>query len=311
MQTQTKWLVGLAVALTIGAGGWFMAHRQAAPQSPGAHASEGAPSAWQDAGGQGSLFSSDDERPLRTPDQIRHRLFKDGSFAGTEPSGEWCVAMDQKLRACEGLRSRFEYYILGIGEVTIQEIRLLIEDEARRAHGEKLAGEIMAIFDRYWKVRTYEWRHKFIQSDRSTWMPVFEEQKAVRRQIMGADWAQAFFADDESHFLAYYQQLESGKAPPPHPGEPVPQMEPGKDPAAVRAERVTRYGEEAATRLDAVDAQWADWERKLAAARNEWDRVQAMANLSDVQKKDEMDRYVRTNFQDKDQIRVRALLKLP
>ncbi len=311
MQTQTKWLVGLAAALTVGAGSWFMTHRQAAPHAEGEAISDSGVNTWQSGGNGGSLFASDDEPPARTADQIRHRLFKEGSFAGTEPSGEWCVAMDQKLRPCEGLRSRFEYYILGIGEVTIQEIRLLIEDEARRTHGEKLAGEIMLIFDRYWKVRTYEWRNKFIQSDRSTWMPVFEEQKAVRRQILGADWAQAFFADDESHFQAYYQQLESGKAPPPHPGEPVPQMEPGKDPEAVRDERVARYGEEAATRLDAVDAQWADWERRLAAARNEWDRLQGLSNLSEPQKKDEMDRYVRSNFQDKDQIRVRALLKLP
>jgi lipase chaperone LimK len=310
MQKQMKWLVGVSAVSLAAAIAWYV--NKDAPV--GAHAVDGEPvegNAWTKAVGGGSLFSRASQAPeALTPEQIRHKLFKEGSFAGTEPSGEWCVGMDQKLKPCEGLRGRFEYYILGIGEVTIEEIRLLIEDEARRAHGEKLAGEIMTIFDRYWKIRTYEWKNKFIQSDRSTWMPVFEEQKSVRRQILGQEWAEAFFADDESHFKAYYAQLESGTPAPPHPGEPVPQMEPGKDPAAVRAERVARYGEEAAARLDAVDAQWADWERRLAAARTEWSRIQGMANLSESQKQDEMDRYVQANFQGKDQLRVRALLKL-
>jgi len=149
-----------------------------------------------------------------------------------------------------------------------------------------------------------------VQTDRSTWLPVFEEQKAVRRQILGEPWAQAFFADDEASFKAYYAQLDSGAAPVSKAGEPVPQMEPGKDPAAVRAERVARYGEEAAARLDAVDKQWDEWDRRLATARTEWERIQAQGNLSEVQKQDEMARYVQAHFQGKEQVRVRALLKL-
>ena len=310
MQKQMKWLVGVSAVALAAAGFWYV-NQDVTSSVEGVDGERTDGNAWTRAVGSTSMFSGDDRAPsTRTPEQIRHKLFKEGSFAGTEPSGEWCVGMDQKLKPCEGLRGRFEYYILGIGEVSIEDIRLLIEDEARRAHGEKLSGEIIAIFDRYWKIRTYEWKNKFIQSDRSTWMPVFEEQKSVRRQILGQEWAEAFFADDEAHFQSYYAQLESGTPAPPHPGEPVPQMEPGKDPAAVRAERVARYGEEAAARLDAVDAQWADWERRLAAARNEWTRIQGMANLSESQKQDEMDRYVQANFQGKDQLRVRALLKL-
>lgn len=309
MQMIFKVAFGLSAGLMLAAGfAWFEQQATSTAANTQAIATSGS-NAWADAASMGSS-ASQTIQSQRTPQETRDRLFKQGSLAGTEPSGDWCVSPDQQLKPCEGLRTRFEYYILGLGEVSIGEIRALIEDESRRAHGDKLTADIMALFDKYWQVRTHEYRHNFVQTDRSTWLPVFEEQKAVRRQILGEPWALAFFADDEASFKAYYAQLDSGAAPPPNTGEPVPQMEPGKDPAAVRAERVARYGEEAAARLDAVDQQWDAWDRRLATARTEWERIQAQANLSEVQKQDEMARYVQTHFQGKEQVRVRALLKL-
>lgn len=312
MQVRTKWVVALLAAVVVLGGAW-MAQRVSVDGGGvrllGGEGGHGQSDGWGLGGGDAAPQQAADAAPARTPDQVRNRLYKEGSFAGTEPSGEWCVTPDKQLKPCKGLRGRFEYYILGLGEVTIAEIRGLVQDEARRDHGDKLAAEITDLFDKYWKIRTYDWKNQFVQSDRSTWMPVFEEQRSVRRQILGQSWAEAFFADDEKHFLEYFAQLESGQPAPPDVGEPVPQMDAGKDPAAVRAERVNRYGEDAADRLEAVDKQWDEWERRLAAARTEWERLKAANNLSDGQRQAEMQRYVDENFQDKDKIRVKALLK--
>ncbi|MFN3888484.1 MAG: lipase secretion chaperone [Aquabacterium sp.] len=242
-------------------------------------------------------------------EQVRQRLFRQGSLAGTEAAGDWCVSQSQ-LQPCAGLRHRFEYYILGLGEVTADELRVLVADEVQRAHGPVLAGQIVALWDRYWQLRGHAWRHRFDQNDRSTWLPVFEERRLVRRQILGAEWAAAFYADEETRFQAHYAQLESGLPPPPDPGEPVPQMAPGKDPAAVHAERVARYGEAAAQRLAKADDEWADWQRRLAAARQEWQHLQAAAHLSDAQRRQEMARYVDQHFKSDEHLRVQALLKL-
>lgn len=311
MQVRGMWATGL-LAVVIGVGSVVLWQRSSNDSS--ASGQPGATSetkGWSIMGGAKDAPASGAAAAAqsRTPDQVRVRLFKEGSFAGTEPAGNWCVT-DQKLKPCPELRSRFEYYVLGLGEVTIEEIRGLIQDEARRAHGDAMAAQIMAIWDKYWQVRTYAWRHKFVQADRSTWMPVFEEQRSVRRQILGQPWADAFFKEDEQHFQEYYAQLESGQPPPPDPGEPVPQMDPGKDPAAVRAERVARYGEAAADRLDKADADWADWERRLNAAKVEWERLQKATNLSDAQRKAEMSAYVKANFPADEQLRVQALLHL-
>jgi len=304
------WMKGAAVALAVGvaAAGWM------ASQQPGGLASIAAV-----AGGGWSMIrpdeapaSQDTSAPTTTSlsaEQVRVKLFKEGSFQGTEPNGNWCVTND-KLVACPELRKRFEYYILGLGEVTIADIRNLVEDEARRAHGDELARAIMTIWDKHWQVRTYAWRSVFVQADQSTWRPAFEEQRLVRRQILGEDWAKAFYADDEAKFQQFMAQVESGQPPPPDPGEPVPQMAPGKDPAAVHAERVARYGQAAADRLAKADEEWADWERRLAGARSEWERLKASGQLSDLQRKQDMDAYINANFKPDEHLRVRALLHL-
>jgi lipase chaperone LimK len=309
MQWRAVWMAG-AVALGLGgAAAWWL--HASGPDVPGAQLVQGQTgSAWGMAG------QAIERSPapvaavgVMTPDQTRQRLFKEGSFAGTQPAGDWCVQARQ-LKPCAELRKRFEYYILGLGEVTIDDIRALVADEAQRAHGEQLAAQIMAVWDKYWQLRTYAWRNQFNQSDRSSWQPVFEEQKQVRRQILGAEWAKAFFDEDEQHFQQYQAQLDSGLPPPIDPGEPVPQMAPGKDPAAVTAERVARYGQAAADRLAKVDEEWADWERRLGAARTEWERLKATPNLSDAQRKQDMQSYVQAHFKKDEILRVQALLHL-
>lgn len=305
------WTKGAVAALTVGglAVVWWVA------QQPGGLSSV---AAGVTAGGWSMIRP--DEAPVARRDgeavtgrssaeQVRVKLFKEGSFQGTEPSGGWCVT-GERLQACPELRKRFEYYILGLGEVTIADIRTLVEDEARRAHGEELARAIMTIWDKHWQVRTYAWRSVFVQGDQSTWRPAFEEQRLVRRQILGEDWARAFYADEEAKFQQFMAQVESGQPPPPDPGEPVPQMAPGKDPAAVHAERVARYGQAAADRLSKADAEWADWERRLAAARGEWERLNADAQRSDLQRKQDMDAYIGAHFPQDERLRVRALLQL-
>lgn len=312
MNTRTK-LGALALGIVVlGFAGWqHWAARNTAPT--GASGAGGATGA----GGWSMIRPGGEDAapgPLAvagqlTPDQVRDRLFRHGSFAGTEPSGNWCIT-EGKLKACPGLRQRFEYYILGLGEVRIEDLRALVADEATQANGPELAEQIMAVWDRYWQLRQYNYRNQFVQNDRNTWMPVFEEQKAVRRQILGADWAQAFYGDDEQAFLAHVSQLASGAPPPPDPGEPVPQMAPGKDPAAVQAERVARYGQAAADRLAQADAEWADWQQRLTDARAEWARLQGAGNLSDPQRKQEMDSYIQAHFKPDEVLRVRALLHL-
>lgn len=241
---------------------------------------------------------------------VREHLFTKGSFAGTQLDGDWAIGADGRPQPNIQLRRRFENYLLALGEATLPEIRSLVEDDVRRAHGDVCAAEVMVIWDKYMQLRQHDFQRRFDQSDRSTWRPFFDELRSVRRQILGRDWAQAFFAAEEAEFEQFVAQLESGQPSPADPGAPVPQMAPGRDAASVRAERVARYGEAAAQRLEQADAEWADWERRLQAGRAEWARLKQSPELSDAQRRELMDRYIAANFQPDEDRRVRALLDL-
>jgi lipase chaperone LimK len=179
------------------------------------------------------------------------------------------------------LRDRFEYYINGLGEITAVEVRSLIEDEARRELGAALAARIMAVFDAYWLVRNHTYASHLDMADTGTWLPALREVQDFRKRTMGEAWARAFFAEDDQEFMASLEQVKSGQPPPPSPRDPVPLMEPGKDPQALRAERVSLYGEAVADRLGALDVEQAQFDSHVAEARSEWSRLEAQPELSE------------------------------
>lgn len=300
---------GLLVLLVMAAAAWWAAMSPSALQDSRSDGVRSAAFPWlrqtatqmppgADAALKGSELAS-----------LRERVFTHGALAGLDVSGQWCPVVSDALVPCGELRSRFEHYLLALRQVDVAAVRLLLLDDARSQLGEKAARQVGEVFDRYWQLRSHEWRITLVVRELDTWMPALEERHRVREQIMGQAWARAFFHEEEEQVRTSWRQRLTGEAPAIDDGEPVPGMEPGKDPAAVRAERVRRYGDAAASRLDEVDARWADWDRRLADARQHWQKLQAEAGLSAPQRTQAMDDYVESHFTGKEPIRVRALLQ--
>lgn len=184
-------LVVLVVLVALAARGWWQGRTMSSLS--GAHPGQSARHA--------AAGASHMELPAVTPEQIRGRLLEQGALSGTVPPGSWCVH-DGALQPCAELRRRFEYYLLAPGDVQASEIRLRIAEDATRDHGEKVAADILAVWDRYDRLRTWPWQHKFEQSDRSTWEPALQEQRKVRRQVLGEAWADALYGEEEKQLEA-------------------------------------------------------------------------------------------------------------
>lgn len=252
---------------------------------------------------------ADNDAPVRSLSSIRATVMGDALLSQTQIAGDWAVDANGVLRPDLALRKRFEHYMLALGHVTPAEIRLLIEDEARKAHGEKTAADIIGVYDKYMAVRSQQPRHRLVLNERDTWEPAFQEQKAIRRQLMGVPWAEAFFKAEEDEFVRFSAQADGQSGPDKADlNMPVPQMGPGKDAHAVHAERVALYGEAAAQRLAQADVEWADWERRLAAAKAQWQYLQSSAELSDVQRQQGLDQYIDSHFPPDERMRVRGLI---
>lgn len=307
MPVQRKWVAAAVLGSVAAIGWWTTSHvfDGSGALLPGLHGA--APSLF----GAAPDDAASANATAASSEQIRHRLFDRGSLAGTELAGNWCVTDAHQLHACSGLRERFESYLLGLGEASPDELRSLVHDDARRDLGATLGAAVMSVWDRYWQLRTYAWRNRIDPDDRRTWLAVLDEQHRVREQLLGADWATAFFADEEARTRADHARLEANQPAPADPGDPVPQMGAGQDPSAVQAARVARYGEAGAARLAQVDADWAAWSRRLDTAREQWGQLQQAANLSDLQRQAAMRDYVQGHFSASEQRRVSALLNLP
>jgi lipase chaperone LimK len=83
---------------------------------------------------------------------------------------------------------------------------------------------------------------------------------------------------------------------------------PTADPAQLQAQRVQQLGAEGAERLRDEEAQWADWERRLAAARTRLQEIAAAPELSALQRAQAQAAYLAQNFAGAELVRVRALL---
>jgi lipase chaperone LimK len=246
------------------------------------------------------------------------KVFESGSLRGSDLDGDWGewvadAAGAQQLQPSLSLRRRFDYLLTALGEVTAPDLRQWMAQEIGTELGSAAAQQVLAVWDRYVALQQASFKSQVNPNDAATWQPSLAERAAVRRQILGEEWAKAFYADEERDFVAFTGQLSTQRAA----GTAVPgdaQMAllmpaaPTADAAQLQAQRVQQLGVEGAERLRGEEAQWADWERRLAAARMRLQEIAAAPELSALQRAQAQAAYLAQNFAGAELVRVRALL---
>lgn len=142
-----------------------------------------------------------------------------GVVKGTavRPAGGWSPkawsVIGGKLTPSRALRERFDSYLpLGKG-VTMVEVRATIERDAAADVGQANAAQVLAIWDRYARLQNNDWQYPFNATEPKGWQATLNEQHQVRRQLLGFDWAEAFFGEDEADFQRRIANLVAhGKA---------------------------------------------------------------------------------------------------
>jgi len=238
------------------------------------------------------------------------KVWESGSLRGSDLDGDWGqwvadASGNQQLQPSLSLRRRFDYLLTALGEVTAPDLRQWMAQEIGAELGSAAAQQVLAVWTSF--------KSRVNPNDAATWQPSLAERAAVRRQILGEEWAKAFYADEERDFVAFTGQLATQRAA----GTAVPgdaQMAllmpaaPKADPAQLQAQRVQQLGVEGAERLRAEEAQWADWERRLATARTRLQEIAAAPELSALQRAQAQAAYLAQNFAGAELVRVRALL---
>jgi lipase chaperone LimK len=244
----------------------------------------------------------------RSAEQWDSWLFTQSSLRGTSLDGDWGEIGPQGLRPSLALRQRFDQLMTTLGEVNATELRAMVQSLAERDLGAD-AAQVMAVWDRYVALINAPLDSRPDLSDPQQWLAVLREQQAQRRQLLGAEWATAFFADDEAQLHATVERLAESRssrqaAPVAHWQAPPADVSPEQ----WRTQRERALGPEAAARLAVVDAEEAAWTQRLDAARQAQATLLSRAELSAPQRQQELQRWLQNHFSEREQMRVRALL---
>jgi lipase chaperone LimK len=204
------------------------------------------------------------------------------SLDGTQADGDWGVNAQGQLRATLALRQRFDYYLSLIGEKPLADIEAIIKKSAQESLKEPALGQVMALWNAYVK----------LQQHPDSWSAALIERRGVRKQMMGADWAHAFYADEESRLQQTLNQLNS----------------PNKKPATLPQAGSFALHPEAAQREAELKVKWQEWEQRLEAARGQLRAFRSAPELSEPQRQQAIESYLAQQFRGTELIRARALL---
>jgi lipase chaperone LimK len=214
------------------------------------------------------------------------------SLAGTQADGDWGVNSQGQLQASRTLRQRFDYYLSLIGEMPLASIESLLQQDAKKSLKEPALSQVLSVWRNYVKLQQHAWQHAVDLKNPATWSTALAERQTVRRQILGADWAYAFYAEDERELQAMLSQVNSPtRAVQPNPEPPTAALHP-----------------QASEREAALKAEWLLWDQRVQAAREQVSKLKVAAELSEPQRQQAIQSYLSQQFHGADLIRARALL---
>jgi lipase chaperone LimK len=266
-------------------------------------------------------------------EQLRARVGR-SSLRGAGVDGELTLSADGTLRLDAGLVRRFDHYLSLIGEFAIDDIRELLQADLQRDHPPPVAAAAFDAFERYLGLRA-----AIAGAALSDDLPTRNEQlRALRRTWFGDD-ADAMFGTEEAHTAYTLARLALQRDPTLDGATRAARLaaldatrawaerdaerdatsvllveeqsrqfdHAGTDAATRAAERTALWGEDAAQRLAQLDAQRAQWDRRIAAYLLARDRLHADPGLDAAARRQALVELMQRSFAPDERRRVESL----
>lgn len=250
------------------------------------------------------------------------------SLRGAELDGALRMDESGQLVQDRELRRLFDHLLAGMGEVSLDALRQRLREHALGIGGERLARQALEAFERY---TDYLRREAELGLSRIADLGErLDAAMALRRSLLGDELSEAFFGEEERYARDTLSRLQGGEGETDAPEaerwraeridatehqralEQTEQFEHFALPPAQRhAERTALYGEAAADRLAALDAERAAWQQRLSEWRTERARILADARLDAAARERLLQAELASRFDEAEQRRVRALDELP
>ena len=253
------------------------------------------------------------------------------SLRGAAADGEIRFNAQGQLQLDRALLRRFEHYLALIGEFSLEELGLLLREASLHEHGEAATAQLMDAWQRYLGLRQ-------ASASLTTGLGLadrFAHLQALRQAWFG-DAAKQLFGEEADYDAYTLQRMalqnldgerreaalsELAAARP--PAEQQAQREAsaaqlaeeqtrqfdalGLDTAARNAEREALWGVEAAARLQALDAERAQWQQRLQRYAAERAALLQRGQLSASEREAALVELLRRNFDGPERHRVESL----
>lgn len=268
------------------------------PAAEARHASEAA-AAPASAPALGDPVPSSAGEPIASPteDARAHGLdaLARTSLRGSEVDGELRLGADGRLLRDAGLVRFFEFHLALLGELDLAAIRRLVAAHASQRLGAEAVDSVLAAFDRYVAFR----QALAALPPAARLQDTLAARRALERQWFD-EAAEAMFGEARDYDARTLERLEAAARNPRTRDAwgALPAAEREARSAALaeeqtrqfdalalsaeqrRAERTALWGAQAAARLDALDAERAAWESRLAAYARERERLLAVGGTA-------------------------------
>ena len=245
------------------------------------------------------------------------------SLRGSDPDGQ--VRFDEfgQLVIDRELRRRFDYLLTTSGELSLGQMRQLLSEQLADHHSIMEIAQVLDEFDRYLSYLRAVTEHGLEPG--SSLRQQLAELKRLQQHWLGSERAEAWFGESNRYMARSLAILEGEITP----GEP--DLDPwaeqlqaatghhadvllnreyrqqGIDPQQRHQERQILYGQAAADRLAALDAQRDDWQARLDHYRQHYLRLQQQPNLSASERAARLEQLRQQGFSEAEQRRLLAL----
>jgi lipase chaperone LimK len=248
-------------------------------------------------------------RPVAVLEQL---LFRDGPLRGTE-APPWGTSPGAPVLPNRALRDRFDYLLLGQGELSLAELTALVRTQAEHDLGAVTAQGVLAVWQHYLQLQQHAYQHVALPGDPARMQVALQEHRQVRQAVLGLHWALAFYGEEEAQLAADIERRLAGEARAPARSKEDALL--AHAPAAPANElfqqRAQRFGPEAAQRLAALDQEEARWAERIGAARQAAAAIRANPAWSAPQQEEALQRLLDQAFPDAgERLRASALLNL-
>ena len=243
-----------------------------------------------------------------------------------------------------GLRHLFDYFIGTADDPPEPEAvrHALAGHLADKGHTTEIIAEVMALFDRYLEYQQAAADVSVPSQDAETLESVLEELFRLRRSILGPTLAEAFFADEEAYdryaierrriLEAEHYDEDERRQMLDMLDQQLPENLAGTRDRSLRLRELTEtekrlreqgasheeidqsrrelLGDEAAERLSQLDAQRAEWDRRVREFRQQRDALLRQPGLSDNDRQQAIEKLIEDNFSEHEARRLNTLDRL-